>query len=533
MYGRGVVRGRVPVLILAVAVAAALLLHARAWEFVCDDAYISFRYAKNLAEHGALEYNLGERVEGYTNFLWVIVLALGTAVGVAPEALAPWLTQLGALAGVAAVVWLVRGLRGASAWSVVDLAPALLLAALPEYVVWAHGGLETSCAAALALWAMAAAANGRWRAAGLLTALAGLTRIDAALPIGVFVGTWAIGHVLRGTRERLPGWREGLVAGALAAGPLVGHALWRLAYYGEWLPNTWAVKRHGALLRDTYGAWYVAAWARGLALVWASPLVVLLRGRHVPVIAAIAAALVYAWSVGGDFMAYGRFLVVATALTAGLVGWLLAEGAARAFGRRGEAVAAAVVAVVAAGLGVMAHGRWLKDQETRTGWIEGRWEGVAAMDRFARERVHVGRWLKEHVPKTTGLSVGAAGALPYASGLRAFDVYGLVDAWPRRIETRPLTRARPGHQLMAPMAVILEKDPELLCHVGYVGAKRPSLASAQSRGFGRGYVWACVEPGPVEDPHEPGGVLDLGFYCCLRPRGRGVGPFTDGPVGGP
>ena len=113
------------------------------------------------------------------------------------------------------------------------------------------------------------------------------------------------------------------------------------------------------------------------------------------------------------------------------------------------------------------------------------------------------------------------------------SVYGLVDAWPRRIETRPLTRARPGHQLMAPMAVILEKDPELLCHVGYVGAKRPSLASAQSRGFGRGYVWACVEPGPVEDPHEPGGVLDLGFYCCLRPRGRGVGPFTDGPVGGP
>src|SRR5690606_41082865 len=115
---------------LAVALVVGLLLHARAWEFLCDDAYISFRYAVNLAEHGALEYNLGERVEGYTNFLWVLVLALGTCLGLAPEALAPWLTQAGALAGAAATVVLVRALRGASGpWALADLVPALLLAA--------------------------------------------------------------------------------------------------------------------------------------------------------------------------------------------------------------------------------------------------------------------------------------------------------------------------------------------------------------------------------------------------------------------
>ncbi len=528
MYGRGAVRGRAPALILAAVVAAALLLHARAWEFVCDDAYISFRYAQNLAEHGALEYNLGERVEGYTNFLWVIVLALGTAVGAAPEVLAPWLTQLGALAAAAATVALVRALRGASGpLAAVDLIPAVLLAALPEFVVWAHGGLETSCAAALALAAMAALASGRARAAGLLTALAGLTRPDAIVPVVVFLGTWTIGHVLRGTRDRLPRRTEALTAALWAVIPLAGHLVFRLAYYGELLPNTWTVKRHGALLRGTFGVWYVAAWARGLSLVWASPLVVLLRGRHLPLVATAAAALVYAWSVGGDFMAYGRFLVVATALMAGLVGWLVLEGAERLFARRGPAVALVLAGLMAAGLGVMSHGRWRKDQEIRAGWIEGRWEGVAAMDRFARERVHVGRWLKEHVPKTTGISVGAAGALPYASGLRALDVYGLVDAWPQRIEVKPQTQARPGHQLVAPMAVVLERDPELLCHVGYVGAKRPSQASAMARGFGRGYVWACAEPGPVADPREPGGVLDLGFYCCLRPRGRAVGPFVD------
>ncbi len=43
--------------------------------FIQDDAYTSFRYAKNFAEGDGLVFNKGERVEGYTNFLWVIILS--------------------------------------------------------------------------------------------------------------------------------------------------------------------------------------------------------------------------------------------------------------------------------------------------------------------------------------------------------------------------------------------------------------------------------------------------------------------------
>ena len=45
---------------------------ARFW-FLCDDAYISFRYARNWAMGFGLRYNLGDHVpvEGYSNFLWV------------------------------------------------------------------------------------------------------------------------------------------------------------------------------------------------------------------------------------------------------------------------------------------------------------------------------------------------------------------------------------------------------------------------------------------------------------------------------
>ena len=38
-----------------------------AW--VCDDAFISYRYAEHLASGMGLVYNTGEAVEGYTNFL--------------------------------------------------------------------------------------------------------------------------------------------------------------------------------------------------------------------------------------------------------------------------------------------------------------------------------------------------------------------------------------------------------------------------------------------------------------------------------
>ena len=46
------------------------------FELTQDDAYISFRYAENFLNGDGLVFNIGERVEGYTNFLWVMILAL-------------------------------------------------------------------------------------------------------------------------------------------------------------------------------------------------------------------------------------------------------------------------------------------------------------------------------------------------------------------------------------------------------------------------------------------------------------------------
>src|SRR5882762_9314504 len=71
-------------LLLGVA-AVVLVVHSLAYNFVTDDAYISFVFSRNLAEHGQLAFNLGHPVEGYTNFLWTFVLGVAMVVGIPPE----------------------------------------------------------------------------------------------------------------------------------------------------------------------------------------------------------------------------------------------------------------------------------------------------------------------------------------------------------------------------------------------------------------------------------------------------------------
>jgi len=56
--------------------AAIFVAHAFYLGVIAEDAFISFRFAKNLAIGNGLVWNAGEPpVEGYTNFLWVVISA--------------------------------------------------------------------------------------------------------------------------------------------------------------------------------------------------------------------------------------------------------------------------------------------------------------------------------------------------------------------------------------------------------------------------------------------------------------------------
>ncbi|KIG16792.1 hypothetical protein DB30_04136 [Enhygromyxa salina] len=532
--------------LLAVGIGAGFLLHLRAWLFLCDDAFISFRYARNLGQHGALVYNLApfERVEGYTNLLWVLVLGLGDALGLPAHTLAPVLTAAASLAALLLVALISAQLRrrfgpskpepGADPFESVDLLAPALLATLPEFVVWGSSGLETSFALSLGLLAVWLWLGGRIELAAVAACLAGLTRLDALVWIGAFgLGWLAVIGLERGPRQ-IP-WRRVLIGAALFVIPLLIQLLARKAYYGEWLPNTWAVKHHGAQLRDFYGVGYLKFWANRVDIVWLIPAVLLLRPRHLPLVLPIAAQLGWAWSIGGDFMAYGRFLLPATTLVLLLLGVALGEARDQLHARGWLAprwatlVWAALALALLAGYARQIPARIQEDREHAFLHIDYEdiqhtpgFEGVDAMHRFAAVRYAAGLALRASVPADTRITVGAAGALPYASQLPAFDSYGLVDPGVEAVAKIQTKGARPGHQLQAPLAYMMTAhQPDLLCHIGYAGTRPPSRAAGRRLRRVRGWTgWACVTTGAIPDPRAEGGELPSQHYCCARPHGR-------------
>jgi len=172
-----------PFLLVAVALAARLVPGPR----TIDDAYITFRYARNLLAGEGFVFNPGERVQGTTTPLYTLLMAgLGSVSG-GTQAPFPWLALgVNALADAGTCLllyWMGRRLGAGAA----GFAAAMVWAIAPYSVTFAIGGLETSLYVLL-LTGMIAAYLGRRRTlVGLCAALALLTRPDAILLVGPLI----------------------------------------------------------------------------------------------------------------------------------------------------------------------------------------------------------------------------------------------------------------------------------------------------------------------------------------------------------
>ena len=211
-----------------------------AW-FLCDDAFISFRYVRNLLAGHGLVFNPGEYVEGYSNFLWVLELAaVWGALGVPPEQAAPWLSAACTAATVGALLWWVARLphlqhRGMTAWMALGL-----LCSSATFAVWTSGGgLETRQFTLFIVLAVVCLSLYRDSRRGLLAAslslaAAALTRPEGPLLAALCFGWFAVQR-MADTGRRNPDWRRLLYLTAPFVILVGAHFLWRYAYYGEHL----------------------------------------------------------------------------------------------------------------------------------------------------------------------------------------------------------------------------------------------------------------------------------------------------------
>ncbi len=110
---------------------------------VAEDAFITFRYAKNLVNGFGLVWNIGDPpVEGYTNFLWVIFCSLGLLLNLE---LTTFSQLLGILSSVITLLYVYKiGKQVLGFKTKIALIPCLMLAISGPFVTWASSGMETN-----------------------------------------------------------------------------------------------------------------------------------------------------------------------------------------------------------------------------------------------------------------------------------------------------------------------------------------------------------------------------------------------------
>ena len=462
-------------LVLALGLAHDIMFRTRA-----EDAFITFRYALNLASGRGVVFNPGERVEGYSNFLFLLVLAgLKRYLGVDIEMAARALGVAASVVTIMLTYRLAHRMTGGNRHA--GLLAALLVAASGTFAAWALSGMETPLFALLGVLVALCVVSQYWLRVGFLIALATMTRPDGVLFL-LLVGFEAV-FAQETMRQRLKSIL-GVSIPFLAV--IVPWTLWRLRYYGHLVPNAIKAKEG---MDPTYQA------ALGLVYIWGFlkanwPILFLFTVCSVflhslgprrpseratgPLGLFLLAYVVYVVLVGGDWMPAWRFLAPMVPLASCLLvgSWNPGRNSVRVsaasqmtvltFG----AVSALlfVTSLVSPNL-VPAVRKWNLQ-------VDGSSE--------------IGAWFHDTLPASTLVAVFANGALSYHSQLPTIDLLGLTDEHIARFGER-LRVGIPGH----------------LAHdYAYVAGRRPAiiafLGNRESQGFeaapGRGYTTEALEP---------------------------------------
>ena len=277
-----------------------------AWAWVGDDAFITMRTVDNFVHGYGLRFNVCERVQSYTNPLWMFLLSAGYWV-----TLEPFYTVI----GISIVISVVAFCLLAQTTTRTDVAPVAIAMGLVfsrAFVDYSTSGLENPLSHLLAIVFLLVAVDPRrmvdeqrrilW--AGLIAGLAMLNRLDAGL---LYLPSLAL--LVWEHRDR----RRAVIRQlAIGFAPLIAWEAFSLVYYGFLLPNTAYAKlnlqlpRH-LLVRNGLNYFLDLAvrdpWS---AILLTAGLVMALGNgsrQQRALSAGIVGYLAYVVWIGGDFMA--------------------------------------------------------------------------------------------------------------------------------------------------------------------------------------------------------------------------------------
>ena len=421
-------------ILLGVVVAAGeLVVFSR---FTVDDALISLRYARNWSHGGGLVYNPGERIEGFSNPLLVLLTGAAFRVGIDGLLCAK---VLGFTAYCAILLLLLLRIRSLSLTGPVNLVllavPFAITAPAFGLTFYAVSGLETVISGALILFVTLRAAS---RPHGLSPWLAmiPLAMVRPEAPAYALIPAAArFWSPLSDRLAREPLWRRYLGPALFLLALLIGFVA-RLVYYGESVPNTFYAKVpwdfYAWIPSQAQGLFNLIMWpvrgfddivdfatATGLALLVIMLALLTDRGRLTLeaklALLAIGIGLSFQKYAGGDWMIGARFMVPLIPL-AGLL-WI--EVLAPRCRQIAEVTKLSLAGVIVIVLLVLTHANAALSFMQVTDWRYAQMTSKTTLQ-------PLGEWVGAHVPKDWLMYSSAIGAVGYYGQCRIIDSQGLV-----------------------------------------------------------------------------------------------------------
>lgn len=478
---------------------------ASSFPFLQDDSYITYRYARNVVRGLGPVFNPGERVEGYTNFIWMMLLAALGVLGVPFSTIIPLSQILGVVCGAGVIVLFFLLFRRLTTGPPLLAGLAvLLLGANGSFAYWCVSGMETGlfslliCAATY-FYLTGSTPRHLFLCSGLF-GLAALTRPEGAL----FWGIVLLDFLIRTFWSRRPA--QGLATVSTTPVPLqtlpsfltllapflilvIPQYVWRLTYYGQLFPNTFYAKTGLSLSYISTGIQYVVQFyqAYGIwGLGFLIPVLLAVRSRRFspgfPLFFCALALFIHALytvSVGGDVLRIYRFFVPVLFLfylfvTEGL--WLTpTHSSFRLF--------LLMVLVAITYSGILARPTPVRNEIRRNHILE-----TGLVDKMSK----TGTWLNTHLGPDDWFACTTIGAVSWFSDRNMIDMLGLTDAViahkPEDILARKLYWKERNYNTRH----VLEKLP---AYIYFSTGIKPSAAAERALflrpRFRRGY-YACL-----------------------------------------
>jgi len=458
-------------IVLSVIIFLILLLHVNYLRFVCDDAFISFRYAKNFVEGHGLVYNIGEKVEGYTNFLWTLLLSLFMKIGLDVVVASQVLGVLFSLATIFLLLRLNRRLYPAE--GLFNYLAPLFLACCGAYAAWSTGGLETSFHTFLVLlgsffFLSAITKPKHFLFSGITFAFVCMTRLDGLIFVGItsFVLFYLFFASKKIELKNVWVWTLSFLV------PFLVYFFWRWSYYGKFLPNTFYMKVGDASFYQQ-GFLYLFDFVRRFWMWFlVIPLVFLGKATrlnvNLKIVVPYFTSMILVFSfyvayVGGDFMDMFRFFVPILPFFFFLIqeGFRTMYYYVHRLSKRKQKIALATAEILLVGLSIFLLA--YPSKESNRVWSRKRVDSIGALREYVRLWTKVGLLFKSIAKPGESLSTSAAGAIPYYSEVYTIDELGLTLMSQLALKGQKVLK--PGHQKkVTPEFLLFRKPTYILGH---------------------------------------------------------------------